>query len=42
VNQPKSETVSDFSAMSSELAKAGHLNKNGKPYAAESVASMLR
>jgi DNA invertase Pin-like site-specific DNA recombinase len=29
-------------SISTELAKAGHLNKNGKPYAAESVASMLR
>jgi hypothetical protein len=29
-------------SVSIELAKAGHLNKNGKPYAAESVASMLR
>jgi DNA invertase Pin-like site-specific DNA recombinase len=29
-------------SISTELAKAGHLNKNGKQYAAESVASMLR
>jgi DNA invertase Pin-like site-specific DNA recombinase len=29
-------------SISAELAKVGHLNKNGKPYAAESVASMLR
>jgi DNA invertase Pin-like site-specific DNA recombinase len=29
-------------SISAALAEAGHLNKNGKSYAAESVASMLR
>jgi DNA invertase Pin-like site-specific DNA recombinase len=29
-------------SISAALAVVGHLNKNGKPYAAESVASMLR
>ena len=29
-------------AISAALAAAGHLNQHGRPYAAESVASMLR
>ena len=28
-------------AISEELARQGHLNERGKPYAAKSVASML-
>jgi hypothetical protein len=28
--------------ISAELAAAGHLNQHGRPYAAESIASMLR
>jgi hypothetical protein len=28
-------------AIAAELAAAGHLNHNGKPYAAESVSRML-
>jgi hypothetical protein len=29
-------------AIAAELANAGHLNQHGRPYAAESIASMLR
>jgi hypothetical protein len=29
-------------AISAELAAAGYLNQNGKPYAAESIVSMLK